>query len=115
MIHVSCVASMNSPEGWAPIVERGRVFRPRGTVVGTLERIGVLDRPPAWIERLFCGCGTHVAREAFFDCAKFFYVLLSFGQRDLVLAAGELRPAQLRQIVLPQADEANIVRAGRFF
>src|SRR6478609_4551983 len=100
---------MCPPESGAPVVERCRILGPGRTVVRALERIRVLDGAPRWIEWLLRGRWTYVTDEALLDRANFFDVLLSLEQRDLVLAAAEGWPAQLGQIILPQADQANIV------
>src|SRR6188768_813310 len=110
----SGVGLARAPEGRAPVVESRRVFGPRRAVVRCFEGVRVLDRTPGWIERLFRGGGTHVTGEALLDRTELGHVLLGLAERDLVLPAGQRRPAELRQIVLPQADEANIVRARRF-
>src|SRR6185369_1856277 len=105
---------MRTPEGRAPVVQGRGILRPRRAVVWSFERIRFLDRPPRRIERLLGGCRTNVAHETLFDRANFFDVLLSLEQRDLVLASAEGRPAELRQIILPQANETDVVRARPF-
>src|SRR6478735_12217476 len=103
-----------APETGAPIVECGWVFRPRRAVVRRFEWVRIQDRAPRRVQRLVRRRRPHISGKALFDCAKLSDVFLSLDQRDLVLAAGQRRPAKLRQIVLPEADEANIVGAWGF-
>lgn len=72
------------------------------------------DLAPTWVQRLFRGGWPNVARKALFDCAEGHHVALRFGQGNSIFTARQFGPAELGEIVFPQANQTNIVGAGAF-
>src|SRR5690606_18958811 len=97
--------------GRSPVIERRRVLRPRSAVVELFERISLVDGSKFGIERLVVARLPHVAFEASIDRAALGVVLLRCSQRNRVGSFGEIRPAQLGKIILPKADQANVLGA----
>lgn len=67
------------------------------------------ERIPAGIDRLARAGRPHEADEAFPHGTERLMVPLAPDQRQLVGAAGQTGPARLDEIVLPEADRADLV------
>jgi hypothetical protein len=102
-----------TPERRAPVVEPGPILGPRCAVVGRLEGIAFANRPPLGIQRLVSGRRANITDEAFLTRAKPGEVALRGLERRHIRGSAELRPPKLHQVVLPEADEADVIGTRR--
>lgn len=71
-----------------------------------------VEQAPCGVYRLRGLCLPDVRKETFLDGSDPADSFLRFDQRLPVGATSEVRPAQLHDVVLPEADRADLVGAG---
>jgi hypothetical protein len=105
------------PTALDPVVVRRAIVRVRHAVVDPkavlFNRVTVgIERTPSRVRALGRGRRANVSDEVLLDGTEAGDVLLGLDQGWPVRPAAERGPAQLNQIVLPEADAADVVGAG---
>ena len=108
------LSGSRTPERRPPPIQHRLILRPVSLLnPGRLEIVVIADRTPPSFTWLILGWRTHVPAETLLARSERGEGPLCIDQRGLICAASPCRPAQLDDVIFPEADRAAFIRARR--